>query len=100
MKKSALILGICLTTLTACQPPEPPTIEEVMVQCGERARKAASPDVNMGISVNSRGRVSTGIGIRVSGDQLAGRDPNEVYESCVVARTGQLPPEPLSAVLR
>lgn len=94
MYKTLCIIGGLV--LTACATPEPPTMEQAMVSCTERARDAVGgPDVSVGIQIGSGGKVSTGVGISVSGDQLSGRDPAEVYEACVISKTGQKPAEPL-----
>jgi hypothetical protein len=85
--------------LTACADPKPVPVEEAMAICTERARSAIKPDVSVGIGVGTGGygtHVHTGIGIDMSSDYIKGTDPKEVYETCVVARSGEKPTEPLN----
>ncbi len=84
--------------LSACADPKPVSVEQAMAICTEKARSAIKPDVSVGIGVGTGGygtRVRTGIGIGMSSDYLKGTDPKEVYETCVVARSGEKPTEPL-----
>ena len=54
------------------------------------------PDTGeIGIGINSNGKVSSGIEIGVTSDYLRGRDPYVVYEECVRAKTGEGPIRPL-----
>lgn len=86
-----------VTGLTACADPQPVSVEQAMAECSYRARSAVKPDVRVGIGVGTgtRTRVHGGIGIGLSADYLKGRDPAEVYETCVVAKSGEKPTEPL-----
>ncbi len=81
--------------LSACADPKPISVERAMAQCTERARAATKPQVTVGIGTGTGGHVSGGIGIELSADYLNGRDPNEIYETCVVAKSGEKPTEPL-----
>ncbi|WP_239495902.1 hypothetical protein [Yoonia maritima] len=80
------VLGGCATT--------PPTPEEAAQKCEERAQAAQAPTGGMTVGVNSRTGVSTGIQIGVSADLIRGRDPLEVYQSCVMDMTGEPPIRP------
>ena len=81
-----------LIVLSACGPYPP---ERAADQCEERARAATGPTGSFGIGVNSeRGGVVNG-NITITSDFITGRDPYEVYESCVRAKTGQGPIRPL-----
>ena len=84
----ALIVGLagCETT--------PPTPEEAALRCEERARAAQAPTGGVSVGVNSNSGVSTELNIGLSGDFLRGRDPQEVYQSCVIELTGELPIRP------
>ena len=86
-------------SLSACTDPKPVSVEEAMAECTYRARSAIKPDVRVGVGVGTGGyygnRVHGGIGIELSGDYLKGRSPNEVYETCVVDRSGEKPTQPL-----
>ena len=71
----------------------PITTEEALKQCAARAEAAKGPKGIFGVGFSSRGGVSTGIGISVTGDFLRGRAPEEVFETCVIDKTGSPPPE-------
>ena len=79
-------------TLAACGPVSP---ELAARQCEERANAAAGPTGSASIGINNKGKVSTGVEIGVTSDYLKGRDPYEVYEQCVIAKSGQPPIRPL-----
>ena len=81
-----------LSILVACGPFSP---ELAADQCEEEDRKAAGPTGEIGIGVNSDGRVSNSIEIGISSDFLFGKDPQRVYEDCVRRKTGQGPIRPL-----
>ena len=66
-----------------------------MALCADEARRVASPTGAVTIGVGSGGEVSTGVFIGVTHDYLVGRDPEEAYETCVVARSGETPTKPL-----
>ena len=93
-------VGVILTgalALSACAKPGPITVERAMAQCTERARAAVKPEVSVGVGIGIGRRVRTGvgIGIELSSDYLKGTPPEEVYETCVVAKSGEKPTEPL-----
>ncbi len=75
---------------------EPVSVEKASALCLERARKAASPSARLGIGADSDGHLSTSIGIGLSFDYLRRRAPDEVYDECVLERSGELPPKPYS----
>ena len=79
----AITLGACTANLVS--------VEEAMEDCMETARAATTPTGTAAIGVNSRGKVSTSFSIGISTDYIAGRDPDEVYERCVVRRSGSKP---------
>lgn len=82
-------LALCLPlALLACGPVSP---ELAARQCAERADAAAGPTGEVSIGVNNRGKVGGGIEIGVSSDYLRGRDPQQVYEQCVIQKSGQPP---------
>lgn len=62
--------------------------------CEERARAAQGPTGSITFGANSRSGASASTQIGVTGDFLSGRDPLEIYESCVISRTGQPPVRP------
>jgi hypothetical protein len=81
-----------LLVLAACGPM---TVPEAERQCFERARLAQQPRGALTLGASSDGRKSAGLEVHVSSDYLMGNDPSAVYESCVMAKTGQPPSRPL-----
>ena len=88
MRRAAL-LG--LLVLSACGPMSP---ERAANLCEDRARAALGPTGEIGIGIGSGG-TSGSVEIGVTSDYLQGRDPYEVYDSCVRQKTGQGPIRPL-----
>lgn len=92
--------GMILTgamALSACAKPQPISVEQAMAQCTQKARAAVKPEVSVGVSIGVGHKVRTGVGIGIglSSDYLKGTDPYEVYETCVVAKSGVKPTQPL-----
>lgn len=86
--------GVFLALLAGCTlPPMDPFRAADL--CEERARAAQGPTGSITIGANSQTGGFTSAEIGVTGDFLQGRDPLEVYESCVISRTGQPPIRPL-----
>ena len=93
-----VLSSVAVAGLSACATdPKPISVERAMAICTERARSSVKPDVHVGVGIGVGRRVRTGIGIGVelSGDYLRGTPPEEVYETCVVAKSGEEPTEPL-----
>lgn len=84
-------LAICLA-LVACGPVSP---EAAADQCEERAQRAAGPTGEARIGVNSDKGVVGGVELTIGSDFIRGRDPQQVYETCVFNLTGQPPVRPL-----
>ncbi len=59
--------------------------------CEERARDAMGPSGKVTVGVNSNTGPFIGGQIRLTSDYIEGRDPQEVYETCVMDYTGQPP---------
>ncbi len=78
-------------SVSACTPPTP---EQAAQRCEERARAAQAPEVGVTIGASSDGGPFASGNISLSGDLLRGRDPLEVYETCVIQMTGQPPIRP------
>ena len=89
MRRAALLLPL---VLIACGPPTPEQIER---QCRDRAYDAEAPRGAVGVGINSRGSVGVGVSVGASLDYLRGRDPEDVYRSCMIRRTGAAPLTPL-----
>ena len=85
------IIFLILGMLIACGPVSP---ELAADQCEERARAATGPTGEIGIGIGSNG-TSGRVEIGVTSDYLQGRDPYDVYDSCVRQKTGQGPIRPL-----
>ena len=91
MKMRLIALICCGAMLAGCTPPTP---EQAAQRCEERARAAQAPEVGVTIGASSNdGPFASGT-ISVSSDLLRGRDPLEVYETCVIRLTGQPPVRP------
>lgn len=80
--------GLPLVALAACGPVDP---EVAYRQCEERAREAAGPTGRVTIGANSEDGPFASVRIGITSDALAGRDPLEVFETCVIERTGARP---------
>lgn len=72
----------------------PPTPEEAARQCEKRAQAAQAPSFGGTVGVNSETGASVGLRIGLSADLLRGRDPLDVYETCVIDLTGEPPIRP------
>ena len=90
--KSLTSIALACLALTACGPVSP---ELAARQCEERARAALGPTGEVGLGITSDGDTSAGFEIGITSDYLQGRDPYEVYETCVRQKTGQGPIRPL-----
>ncbi len=90
MRTLCFILGA--TAMSACASEITP--EQAADRCEERAQAAQAPEVGVTVGVNSNtGRYVDG-SISLTSDYLRGRDPFDVYESCVINLTGQPPIRP------
>ncbi len=88
-------LALSLLSLAACGPVP---VEVAERQCAERARQAVAPfgTAAFGIGTDgSRVRPIARTEINLSTDFIGGRDPQQVYQSCVRQRSGQPPTRPL-----
>lgn len=85
------VLLLSLGLLAACAPP---SVEQVVRQCEERARAAQGPTGRVAVGANSEDGPFAAVRIGITADALAGRDPIDVYEQCVFDRTGAPPPRP------
>ena len=86
--KPLALLPLC--ALTACES-RPVSVEQAEYDCAQRAQAAVRPTGSATIGANSRSGLSGGISIGVTTDFLAGRDPQDVYVSCVIEKSGQPP---------
>ncbi len=92
MKYKPGIAVVAFCGLMSCGPVSP---ELAARQCEERANAAVAPTGEVGIGINSDGKVGTRFEIGVTSDFIKGRDPYVVYEECVIQKSGQPPIRPL-----
>ncbi len=85
-------LVLFAVVLAACGPM---TVQQAERECYDRARLAAGPSGSVKIGATSDGKARGGASLTVSTDYLLGRDPNAIYETCVMSKSGQLPTRPL-----
>lgn len=78
--------------LAACGPV---SVQQAERDCFERARLAQQPRGMIKVGGTSAGQVAGGLDLSVSSDYLLGKDPSAVFETCVMARSGQAPTRPL-----
>jgi hypothetical protein len=74
--------------LAACGPISLPDAER---QCFDRARHAEAPRGEVGIGGSNRGGAYVRGEITITSDYLRGANPETVYNTCVVRKTGQNP---------
>ena len=92
-------LAGAMVMLSACST-EPVSVERAMALCEARAREAAGPVSTLEIGADSSGQVTTSVSFGLSTDYLSGRDPEDAFEDCVVARSGEKPTRPYSEAAR
>jgi hypothetical protein len=88
------LVALSILALAACGPI---SVQEAERQCFQRARLAQQPRGEVAIGATSDGRAAGGISLEISSDYIAGRDPSAVYETCVMAKSGEPPSRPLYA---
>lgn len=86
------LLPLALLIAAACGPVSP---EIAARMCEERARAATGPTGEVGIGITSGGDTEGSFEVGITSDYLQGRDPYEVYDTCVRQKTGQGPIRPL-----
>ncbi len=89
MMRRLLILPLILA---ACGPV---SVQQAERDCFERARLAQQPRGMVKVGATSAGKAAGGLEVNVSSDYLLGKDPSAVFETCVMARSGQAPTRPL-----
>ena len=91
--RAILALGLLGVTLAGCGPMSPDLAAD---RCEERARLAVHPRGH--VYVGARTGVShpvVGGQVTFSSDMFSGRDPYELYDTCVRQLSGQGPIRPL-----
>lgn len=89
MRRCLILLGL----LAACGPISREAAER---QCFERAHLASGPHGKIAVG-GGTGGATGGVEVAISSDYIMGRDPAEVYDSCVYQKSGQMPSVPLYA---
>ena len=89
MMRRALAL---LLLLAACGPM---TVEQAERACFERALLAQHPRGEVGFGIGSGGQTMGDVDLTITSDWLTGKDPSVVYETCVMAKSGEPPLRPL-----
>jgi len=87
------VAPILLMALASCGPVSPQKAADI---CEHRARAATGPTGAIGVGVSSGGKVGGAVEVGVTSDYIYGRDPYEVYDSCVRQMSGQGPIRPLN----
>lgn len=83
--------AVVIFLFASCGPIDPGLAAD---QCEERARQADGPFGELQVGT-LRGRAAGSFEVGITSDYLSGRDPFEVYDTCVRAKTGQGPVRPL-----
>lgn len=86
------LLAVGALALTACGPVPVSVAEDQCLRIAERTRPLSG---EAKIGINQDGKAIYDIDAELSLGSLTGRDPNEVYNSCVYQKSGQLPTRPL-----
>ncbi|QFG36978.1 hypothetical protein BDE18_1939 [Paracoccus pantotrophus] len=89
-------LAPVLLGLAACAPaPVRIPVAEAERVCMVQALDARSPRTQVGLGVGSGGYRGGFVSVDLSSDQILGRDPSQVFDRCVLNRSGQMPTRPL-----
>lgn len=94
-RASLIAAAFLLTGLAACGPIP---VQQAERSCLEDARSATGPRGNVAVGVGSDGRSVNPVGrveLSISSDYLMGRDPADVFNRCVMRRSGEMPTRPL-----
>jgi hypothetical protein len=83
---------IPLVMLVACGPI---SVQDAESQCFERVRLAQQPRGEMAIGMSSDGTMDASLEVTATSDYLMGKDPSAVFDSCVMAKSGEMPSRPL-----
>lgn len=92
MRAAVLLILAALPPLGACAPLP---VDQAERLCVEEANQARRPRGKVGFGLGSGGRPVGALDVTISTDFLLGRDPAQVYDQCVKARSGQFPTRPL-----
>ena len=90
MRAELVLAGVLC--LSACGPVPLARAER---ECFERARLAAQPRGEVAVGATTNGGPYVGGELTITSDYLRGRDPSDLYNSCVMQMSGQMPSRPL-----
>jgi hypothetical protein len=79
---------LSLMLLAACGPI---SLRDAERLCFDRARLAEAPRGEIGVGASTNGRAGVRGEVTITSDYLRGADPEAVYNTCVVRKTGQNP---------
>lgn len=88
--------ALLLAALSGCGPVP---VQDAERTCLRDAQAARAPQSRVAIGVATDGhRVSpvAGLSLSISSDYIGGRDPSQVFDQCVVRRSGQVPTRSLA----
>jgi len=88
MRLGLIFTTVALLPLGACGPMP---VDQAERLCVEQANQALRPRGEFAVGVGSGGRAVGALDMTLSSDFLLGRDPAQVYDQCVKARSGQFP---------
>ena len=83
---------LALLVMASCGPIP---VDQAEAQCLEPARMATGPHGSVAFGADSSGHTGMSVSIGVSSDFLQGNDPSDVFNRCVVQKSGQYPTRPL-----
>lgn len=91
-----VVMTPLLAVLSACGPIP---VEQAERNCLRSAELSTRPRGEMGVGIGTgrHGGLHTAahLEIEMSGDYVMGRDPADVFNRCVLRRSGQMPTRPL-----
>lgn len=85
------LLILLLLPLIACGPV---SREQAERDCLPRARLAEQPRGEVHVGIASDGSARIGGELNVNSDFIRGADPSQVYDQCVVQKSGEMPSRP------
>lgn len=97
MKRGRTILALATLSLAGLAACGPQTVQQAERSCLDDARLSIRPQTSIGIGISTGGRSAVGISTSLSSDYLRGSDPADVFDRCVLRRSGELPTRPLAA---
>ena len=77
-------VSFCFLIGCAASQPKPLTQKQIESICHKKKIEATKPTTNLSLATGSEGPKYQ-IGITMSSDYIAGRDPNEVYKQCLMS---------------